>query len=110
MQSWFFYRVSNLFDTGCSRKCEKFVMQKNVLDIDIYEIKCYFQSLTVIQRNLNRPIVTVLLSVKFGNSYLKIHIFKLCGFRVYARSLRYSNIYYLHKTSKKDIQYLNGVY
>ena len=53
-------------------------------------------------------IVTVLLSFIFVNAYLKVHIHRLSGFRIYKRSLRYSNIYSLHKTSKKDIQYLRS--
>ena len=53
-------------------------------------------------------IVTVLLSFIFCNACLKVHIHRLSGFRIYKRSLRYSNIYSLHKTSKKDIQYLRS--
>ena len=49
-----------------------------------------------------------LLSFIFGNTYLKVHIHRLSGFRIYTRSLRYSNIYSLHKTLKNDIQYLRS--
>ena len=48
-------------------------------------------------------IVTGLLSFIFGNAYLKFHIH-----RIYTRSLRYSNTYSFHKTSKKEIQYLRS--